>query len=134
MAQQISQEILKLKQKIIDGMVSYMQYGGADDENDPEYDPDFDAGYTQKHIDRCSALIDEFLASMEKTPEVLKNKYIMTAVKKTVLKLNKLNEGCDCSLIETDQREDICKLINSAARHAGLESSADDITEEWREW
>jgi hypothetical protein len=134
MAQQMGQEIFKLKQKIIDGMVSYMRYGGADDENDPEYDPEFDAGYTQKHIDRCSALIDEFLASMGKTPEVQKNKYIMTAVKKTVLKLNKLNEGCDCSLIETDQREDICKLINSAARHAGLESSANDITEEWREW
>jgi hypothetical protein len=30
---------IKLKQKIIDGLVSYMRYGGAIDENDPEYDP-----------------------------------------------------------------------------------------------
>lgn len=130
----MNQEILELKQKIIDGMVSYMKNGGADGENDPEYDIEFDAGYTQKHVDRCSVIIDEFLASLEKTPEAQKNKYIMAAVKKTVLRLNKLNKGCDGSLIETDQREDLCKLIISAASHAGLGSSEDDITEEWREW
>jgi hypothetical protein len=134
MTQQMGEEIRQLKQKVIDGMVSYMKYGGADDENDPEFDPEFDAGYTQKHIDRCSVIIDEFLALLEKVPEAQKNKYIMAAVKKTVLRLNKLNDGCDGSLLETDQREDICELINTAARHAGLESSADDITEEWREW
>lgn len=128
------QEILKLKQKIIDGMVSYMKYGGADDESDQEYDPEFDSGYTQKHVNRCSVIIDEFLALLEKPPDAQKNKYIMTAAKKAVLKLNKLNEECDGSLIETDQREDICKLINSAARQAGLKPSTDDITEEWREW
>jgi hypothetical protein len=53
---------------------------------------------------------------------------------KTILRLNKLNEECDGSLIETDQREDLAKLINLAAKHAGLESSADDITYKWREW
>jgi hypothetical protein len=121
---------LKLKQKIIDSMISYMKYGGDLNENDPE----FDAGYAQKHVDRCSAIIDDFLASLEKTPETQKNKYIMAVVRKTILRLNKLNERCDGNLIETGQREDLCKLVNSVARHAGLESSADDITYEWREW
>ena len=55
-------------------------------------------------------------------------------VKKTILRLNELNEEVDGSLIETDQREYLCKLIDLAAGHAGLESSADDITYKWREW
>ena len=130
----MNQEILEVKRALIDDMIEYMKYGGAVDENDPEYDPEFDAGYTQKHVDRCSEIIDEFLASLEKTPEAQKNEYIMDTVKKTILRLNELNEECDGGLIETDQREDLAKLINLAARHAGLESSAYDITYEWRDW
>ena len=127
-------ENLEVKRDLIDGMIGYMKYGGAVDENDPEYDPEFDAGYTQKHVDRCSEIIDDFLASLEKIPEEQKNEYIMDAVKKTVLSLNELNEECDGGLIETDQREDLGKLINLAARRAGLESSVYDITFEWRDW
>jgi hypothetical protein len=134
MAQPVNQEILNLKQQIIDDMISYMKYGGADGENHRADDPEFDAGYTQKHVDQCSVILDEFLALLEKPPETQKNKYIMAVVKNTVLKLNKLNEKCDGGLIETDQREDICKLIISAAHQAGLESGNIDITEEWREW
>jgi hypothetical protein len=130
----VNQEIIEVKRALIDDMIEYMKYGGAVDENDPEYDPEFDAGYTQGQVDRCSEIIDDFLATLEKAPEAQKNKYIMTAVKKTILRLNELNEECDGSLIETDQREYLAKLINLAAKHAGLESSADDITYKWREW
>ena len=121
------EDILKMKQDLIDGMIEYMKYGGAVDENDPEYNPEFDAGYTQKHVDRCSEIIDDFLASLEKTPEEAgQNEYIMDAVKKTILNLNELNEECDGNLILTGLREDLCKLIDLAASH--------DITYEWREW
>ena len=130
----MNQKILEVKRDLIDGMIEYMKYGGAVDENDPEYDPEFDAGYTQEHVDRCSEIIDDFLDSLDKAPEAQKNKYIMAAVKKTILKFNELNEECDSGLIETDQREDLAKLVNLAAKHAGLESSADDITYKWREW
>jgi hypothetical protein len=130
----MNQEILEVKRELIDDLVRYMKYGGAVDENDPECDPEFDAGYTQEHVDRCSEIVDDFLASLEKAPEAQKNKYIMVAVKKTILRLNELNEECGGSLIETDQREDLAKLINFAAKHAGLKSSADDITYKWREW
>src|SRR5262252_686568 len=83
--EQINQEILEVKQNLIDGMIEYMKYGGAVDENDPEYDPEFDAGYTQKHVDRCSEIINDFLASLERTPEKAhQNEYIMDAVKKTI--------------------------------------------------
>jgi hypothetical protein len=130
----MNQEILKLKRDLIDGMIEYMKYGGAVDENDPDYDPEFDAGYMQEHVDRCSEIIDDFLASLGKTPEAEKNKYIIAAVKKTVLRLNDLNKECDGCLIETLQRDDLATLIDLAARHTGLESSADDITYEWRAW
>jgi hypothetical protein len=123
----MKEDILKMKQGLIDEMIEYMKYGGAVDENDPEYNPEFDAGYTQKHVDRCSEIIDDFLASLEKTPEKAhQNEYIMDAVKKTILNLNELNEECDGNLILTGQREDLCKLIDLAASH--------DITWEWREW
>jgi hypothetical protein len=130
----MNQEIFELKRKIIDNMARYMRFGGAVDENDPEYDPEFDAGYTREHVHQCSACIDDYLSSLEKTPEVGKDEYILAVVEKTVLRLNKLNDECDGNLIETDQREDLCKLIDIAARQSGLESSADDITYEWRNW
>src|SRR5215470_16458277 len=104
----MKEDILKVKQDLIDEMIQYMKYGGAVDENDPEYNPGFDAGYMQKHVDRCSAIIDDFLASLEKTSEAQKNEHIMDAVKKTILRLNELNEEVDGSLIGTDQREDLC--------------------------
>jgi len=127
-------ENLEVKRDLIDGMIGYMKYGGAVDENDPEYDPEFDAGYTQKHVDRCSEIIDDFLASLEKIPEEQKNEYIMDAVKKTVLSLNELNEECDGGLIQTLERDHLGQMINLAARRADLESSVYDITFEWRDW
>jgi hypothetical protein len=130
----MNQEILEVKRALIDDMIEYMKYGGAVDENDPEYNSDFDAGYTQEHVDRCSEIIDDFLTSLEKAPEAQKNEYIIDAVKKTILRLNELNEECDGDLILTGQREYLGKLINLAARDAGLESNVYDITYEWREW
>ena len=106
----MNQKILEVKRDLIDGMIEYMKYGEAVDENDPEYDPEFDAGYTQEHVDRCSEIIDDFLASLEKTPEAQKNEYIMDAIKKTILRLNELNEDVDGSLIETDQRSILVNL------------------------
>ncbi|HEX5080659.1 MAG TPA: hypothetical protein VFY40_01340 [Blastocatellia bacterium] len=81
----MNQKILELKRGLIDGMIEYMKYGGAVDENDPEYDPEFDASYTQEHVDKCSEIIDDFLAALGKAPDAEKNKYITTAVKKTIL-------------------------------------------------
>ena len=57
----------------------------------------------------------------------------MATVKDTILALNALNETCEHSLIETDQREEICDLIIKAALSVGV-GNGDDITEEWRDW
>jgi hypothetical protein len=57
----------------------------------------------------------------------------MNHVKDLVLKLNALNDRCQGSLIETDQREDICELIESSLTQASIPFEG-DVTEEWREW
>lgn len=128
-----SAEVLRLKSDLIEGISSYMKYGGAEDENDPNYDPKFDAGYTQEHVDSCDEILNEFLSSLSKVEGVEKRESIMGVVKIAVLALNDLNAQCDGSMIETDQREQLCELIITAANDAGL-NTEDDITEEWREW
>lgn len=128
----IDKALLEQKQQVIEGMLGYMNYGAAENENDEDYDPDFDAGYTRKHIDKCDAILSEFLASVE-AHSGAEASVIMKDVKTVVLALNALNQKCDRPIIETDQREDICALIDDALKQAGLAPEA-DVTEEWREW
>ena len=134
MSQQINAELLALKKTLIEGMVNFMKYGGAEDENDESYDPDFDAGYTQTNVDECDKILTDFLNNLVTAPANGRNDFITTSVKSVVLKLNNLNSECDGGLIETDQREQICALIFSAVEQAGLATKGVDITEEWREW
>lgn len=118
-----SAKVLKLKKVFLENITNYMKLFGDD--------PDDDAGYTQKHIDRCDAILTKYLAAIGKgkqTPQT-----IMTSVKTAVVALNALNDRCDETLIETAQREMLCELIQRAAKDAGLKTK-EDITEEWREW
>lgn len=127
-------ELHALKKKTIDEMIHYMRYGGADDENDPDYDPSFNAGYTHTHVDRCSMIIDELFAALGKVAGHDRNKAILQAAESAVTALNELNRDCGESLIETVERENLCELINRAAREAGLQQTHDDITFDWRDW
>jgi hypothetical protein len=130
----VSKEILDLKQSLLEDMVSYMKYGEADDESDPAYDPEYEVGYTQEHINHCSNIIDTLLTSLTKAPKENKNEFILKTVKIAVLDLNQLNEQCNGTMIETYEREQLCELIITAASNAGLVTDRDDITEGWRRW
>jgi hypothetical protein len=119
--------ILKLRQEMIDGMVDYLKSS--------EDDPDAaGAEYTQADIDNCAKIIGEFLAALDAVSGSKRDAAIMKIVKTTVLELNKLNDKCDGTLIETEQRDQIGVLIQQAALRAGLRTDEDDITEKWREW
>ncbi len=133
MTRQQKSELQGLKQAAIDGMVSYMRYGAAEIENHPDYDPTFDAGYSQEHVDRCSKIVDTYLDAVGAMRETGADPEILSEAKKAVTSLNNLNEVCGGSLIETDQREQICRLMITAAKYAGLTLDG-DFTEEWREW
>jgi hypothetical protein len=120
----IPDELLQLKSNIIDGMIRYIAT-----DNDS-----FNAGYSKEDIDKCDAILTDYITAVL-TPAIYGNTdKIMAIVKKAVLSLNELNENCNYSLIETDEREDICEYIINTAAKAGLESEEYDITEEWREW
>lgn len=92
---------------------------------------DEDAPYTKKEVNKCIETISTFLNELEKTSSKEEG---MKTVEKVVLSLNELNEQCDCSLIETDQREDICEIIILAGNKKGYNELSEDTTEEWREW
>lgn len=110
----------KVKENVISVMLGYM----SEDE---------DCGYSKKDVKTCERLLLEYLDKLgnlsNPTDEV-----IMEQVKKVVLALNKLNDKTDCSLIETDAREEIWLIIQGSAIECGLTPYTEDITEEWREW
>lgn len=120
--------IAAIRERLLEGMYEYM-------EPDPEEeldDEDWDCGYTRRDVERCAAIIDGYLARIE-TVDATQQDRLREIVRETVVALNTLNDDCRCALIETDQREDLCALILTAARDAGLDTEA-DVTEEWRAW
>ncbi|WP_336691134.1 MULTISPECIES: hypothetical protein [unclassified Chryseobacterium] len=87
--------------------------------------------YSQKDIDECISILSEYTTNILKTHS---REEAMLIVKSTVLKLNALNEKCDLSLIETNEREQITEIIILASHKMKYNSLNEDITEEWREW
>ena len=97
---------------------------------DPGYG--YTCGYRLKDIDRCAKIIDAFHNELSAKPKPAPDR-VSEVVKQVVVKLNMLNAACGGALIETDQREKLCQLINVVARNAGSKVT-EDITEPWREW
>jgi hypothetical protein len=114
------ESIETIRQRLRADMVDFMVGDGVS--------PARDCGYTQNDIDECMAIVDAYLKALRGIAVAR----ILPLVRDTVQKLNVLNARCE-SLIETGQREDLCEIIQVAARNAGLDIE-DDITEEWREW
>ena len=116
-------DLNRVKAHLLDSMQDYMQ---SFDEDGGE------APYGAADIARCAAILDQFVAQVGGAGGDAGR--IMAAVHATVLSLNDLSEDAE-SLIETDQREDLCAFIELAARAAGLQiEKGADITEAWRDW
>ena len=129
----MNDDIKALQRELIQGMTSYMTREDVEDD-DADADDDFDAGYSQEHIDRCGDIIDVFFEELQGIPGEDRNAEIMELVQSVVLELNQLNDETEGGLIETDQREQLCEIIILAAKEAGLVTDVYDITEEWRDW
>ncbi|MCM8529177.1 MAG: hypothetical protein NE327_21825 [Lentisphaeraceae bacterium] len=114
----MNSEIAKLKSIITDSMYNYMEeYGGV--------------SYSQVHVEECKTILDTFINSFSNNNLDIEESLLK--VEEVVLALNELNSRCDSELIETDQREDICKLIDLVLESAGHKFDF-DTTEVWREW
>ena len=92
-----------------------------------------ECGFTKADVAKCESLILTYLSALENLAEPT-NEKIMQHVQTLVLALNELNEKTDFCLLETEERECICEIIQSSAITYGLTDPEDDITEEWREW
>lgn len=112
-----------VRRRLADGMAAQLDAAAAAGR---------EAGYTRGHVDRCLAVVDACLAKLA-PPRRPSEDRILAAVRRAVVDLNVLNERCDRRLIETDQGEDLRRLLLLAARAAGLKAEG-DVTEAWREW
>lgn len=108
---------MELKESILEGMRSLVE-----DMDEP--------CYPLERVDQCGRILDAYLPALR---DARGQQAILAEVRKTVLALNVLNDECNGALIETEQREELCDLIQHAACEAGLETG-DDVTEQWREW
>jgi hypothetical protein len=115
-----SQKLEEIKARLLEGMTDYI----ADGE---------DSGYDTNDIKKCDDILRDFMKRLGGLDDSAPETTILHCVKKAVLDLNALNDSVDGSLIETDQREDLCEYLLLAAQSAGLDREH-DITEEWREW
>lgn len=87
--------------------------------------------YSQKDINNCLSILSDYTISIFK---VSSKEEAMKIVKSTVLKLNKLNDKSNGSLIETNEREQITEILILGGYKMKFNSMEEDITEEWREW
>ena len=124
MLENIPEEFVVLKGQILDGMVDCLELGGDESHAD----------YSAEDVDKCATIIEKFIDDVLSPAVYGNSKKIMRVVQSVVVALNELNQACDHSLIEEDQRELICELINALAVHAGLKIEVHDVTDEWREW
>jgi len=112
-------KLITIKERLLNGMKHYME----------EYNI---TSYDNTDINKVDDILVHYYNKMNE--QVANSNNYMGIVKETVVKLNELNKKCDFSIIETDQREDICLFIIETAMQAGFVSKFIDITEEFREW
>jgi hypothetical protein len=87
--------------------------------------------YTSDDVTACITLLLEFMSTMASEIQTIDSS--KNHIRDLVLSLNELNEDCDQSLIETDQREEICEFIQKVVSTANVGLDG-DVTEEWRDW
>lgn len=82
-------------------------------------------------------IFDELIARLIALGENASAEDKLAAFESAVRALNRLNEK-DSSLIETGEREDLCKLCNTIATAAGLNpedyGDGEGPASEWRDW
>ena len=100
------------------GMLDYI-----DGVEDPEY--------SSEDVNQCITLLLEFMTFMGSEPQTIET--ATYEVQELVLSLNELNARCVHCLIETSEREDICKFIDKVITQAGLVFDH-DLTAQWRQW
>ena len=93
---------------------------------DGEPYPDPYAGqfpYTEADVDRCERILADYTAAMEVCDG--SSQEIRQLVDAVTAEINQLNEACNCGLIDTWRREQLCNFINGTAEMAGAKPGQD---------
>lgn len=101
------------------------------DEDDELID---DVVCTMQDVEKCGSILEGYIDDLSAGSKVLTNEKILATVEKTIRKLNKLNEKCECELIESTISDSICDFIHNAAVEAGLTTDSENVCDEWREF
>jgi hypothetical protein len=115
----VKPHLVEMRRQLVQEMLDYQA------EADPDYGP--------QDVERCAAVLDRFLAAAAAASGPERDARLLAAVEAAVKSLNELSAECE-ELIETDQREGICALIDAALEEAGYDTKGRDVTEQWREW
>lgn len=94
---------------------------------------DDEPAYLKVHVEECDELLTDFINTLASDPKHSDFSWVSSQIESLVKALNDLNLKLDHQLIETDQREDLCALIQLVTENAGHKWD-EDITEKWRHW
>jgi hypothetical protein len=93
-----------------------------------------DSIFTENNIADIVATLHEFIDNLIAAVKQKKASGVHSAVKKIVLRINKLNDKHE-GFIDTMEREELADYIHKAVKLTGFRiEKGVDLTEEWREW
>lgn len=113
-------DILKKKEYLLHWMYDFIE-----DDDEP--------AYLKEDVQECDDIVTAFITHIDTHPQKSDYTWILQQVETFVKALNALNAKHENQLIETNQREDLCNLVELVVLHAGHAYNT-DITEQWREW
>jgi len=113
-------EILEKKTYLLHWMYDFIE-----DDDEP--------AYLASDVLECDKVLTDFIDTLSESSSHTDYAWVVSQVEAVVKELNVLNAKHAAQLIETDQREDICALIDLVMQNAGHKIE-EDITEQWREW
>ena len=116
----MNNEIEEKKQYLLHWMYDFIE-----DDDEP--------AYLKKDVEEFDQIISLFIDDVSKSSHRSDFSWVLSQVEALVKKLNQLNLKHEHQLIEADQREDICALIDLVIKSAGHDGEG-NVTEQWREW
>ena len=98
-----------------------------------DIEEDDEPAYHKSDVEQCDQIVTAFINSVNESKESSDLSWLSSRIEQLVMQLNEINNTLDKQLIETNQREDLCALIELVISHCGHQPQG-DITEKWRQW
>ena len=94
--------------------------------------------YTVENCNKAEKIMDDLINDLIQIGISSNENLKIEKFKKAVLSYNSLNDENDRTIIETGEREDLCKIMDDIGEIAGIVpekyGDGDGIASEWREW